>query len=66
MSNGFLQKLMIVAFCGMCAAGMVQFYRHMILHVNDDISKKTKAKAADVRDAGGVTTASEVSRTIAR
>jgi len=46
---------MIVALCGMCAAGIVQFYRHMILHVNDDISTKKKAKAADVQDAGGST-----------
>jgi hypothetical protein len=36
--NSFFQKVFLTMFWGMCAAGMIQFYKHMIWRANEDIN----------------------------
>ena len=36
--NSFTQKVLITMFWGVCAAGMIQFYKHMIWQANEDIN----------------------------
>jgi hypothetical protein len=36
--NSFFQKVFLTLFFGMCAAGMIQFYKHMIWRANEDIN----------------------------
>ena len=38
--NSFFQKVFLTMFWGMCAAGVVQFYKHMIWQANEDINGK--------------------------
>ena len=36
--NTFMQKVFITIFWGLCAAGLIQFYKHMIWQANEDIN----------------------------
>lgn len=36
--NSFLQKIFLTMFWGFCAAGVVQFYKHMVWKANEDIN----------------------------
>ena len=36
--NSFFQKVFLTMFWGMCAAGLIQFYKHMIWQANEDIN----------------------------
>jgi hypothetical protein len=36
--NTFLQKVVLTLFWGFCAAGLIQFYKHMIWQANEDIN----------------------------
>ena len=36
--NSFFQKVFLTIFWGVCAAGLVQFYKHMIWKANEDIN----------------------------
>ncbi len=36
--NTFFQKVFLTMFWGLCAAGMIQYYRHMIWQANEDIN----------------------------
>jgi hypothetical protein len=36
--NTFFQKVVLTLFWGFCAAGLVQFYKHMIWRANEDIN----------------------------
>lgn len=38
--NSFFQKVFLTMFWGMCAAGLIQFYKHMIWRANEDINGK--------------------------
>ena len=43
--NTFFQKVFLTMFWGLCAAGVVQFYRHMIWQANEDINGDAAVKA---------------------
>jgi hypothetical protein len=49
--NSFFQKVFLTMFWGMCAAGLVQFYKHMIWQANEDINgaAATKELYSDAR-----------------
>jgi len=36
--NTFFQKVFLTMFWGLCAAGLIQFYKHMIWQANEDIN----------------------------
>jgi hypothetical protein len=36
--NSFFQKVFLTMFWGLCAAGLIQFYKHMIWQANEDIN----------------------------
>jgi hypothetical protein len=36
--NTFIQKIFLTMFFGMCAAGLIQFYKHMIWKANEEIN----------------------------
>lgn len=36
--NSFFQKVFLTMFWGMCAAGLIQFYVHMIWRANEEIN----------------------------
>ena len=36
--NSFFQKVVLTLFWGFCAAGLIQFYKHMIWRANEDIN----------------------------
>ncbi len=36
--NTFFQKIFLTMFWGMCAAGLIQFYKHMIWQANEDLN----------------------------
>lgn len=36
--NSFLQKVILTIFWGVCAAGAIQFYKHIVWRANEDIS----------------------------
>jgi hypothetical protein len=36
--NSFLQKVVLTIFWGLCAAGLIEFYIHMIWKANEDIN----------------------------
>ena len=36
--NSFIQKVFITMFWGLCAAGLIQFYKHMVWQANEDIN----------------------------
>jgi hypothetical protein len=36
--NSFFQKVFLTMFWGLCAAGLIQFYIHMIWQANEDIN----------------------------
>jgi hypothetical protein len=38
--NSFVQKVFLTMFYGMCAAGVIQFYKHIIWRANEDINGK--------------------------
>ena len=42
--NSFFQKVFLTMFFGMCAAGLIQFYKHMIWQANEDINGKDALK----------------------
>ena len=42
--NSFMQKVFLTMFYGMCAAGLIQFYKHMIWQANEDINGKAALK----------------------
>jgi hypothetical protein len=42
--NTFFQKVFLTMFWGMCAAGMIQFYKHMIWRANEDINGDSALK----------------------
>ena len=43
--NSFLQKVFLTMFWGLCAAGMIEFYKHMIWQANEDINGDAAVKA---------------------
>ncbi len=43
--NSFLQKVFITMFWGLCAAGLIQFYKHMIWQANEDINGDKAVRA---------------------
>ena len=43
--NSFLQKVFLTMFWGICAAGVIQFYIHMIWQANEDINGEAATKA---------------------
>ncbi len=43
--NSFLQKVFLTIFWGLCAAGMIEFYKHMIWQANEDINGKAAVEA---------------------
>ena len=43
--NSFLQKVFLTIFWGLCAAGMIEFYKHMIWQANEDINGKAAVDA---------------------
>jgi hypothetical protein len=42
--NSFIQKVFLTIFWGFCAAGTVQFYKHMVWKANEDINGKDALK----------------------
>lgn len=36
--NSFMQKVCLTLFWGFCAAGLIEFYKHMIWRANEDIN----------------------------
>ncbi len=42
--NSFFQRVFLTMFFGMCAAGLIQFYKHMIWRANEDINGKDALK----------------------
>ena len=36
--NSFLQKVFLTIFFGLCAAGVVEFYKHFIWQANEDVN----------------------------
>src|SRR5712675_2173686 len=36
--NTFMQKVLLTIFWGFCAAGLIQFYKHMIWQANEDLN----------------------------
>ena len=36
--NSFFQKVFLTMFWGLCAAGLIQFYTHMVWQANEDIN----------------------------
>lgn len=43
--NSFFQKVFLTMFWGLCAAGVVQFYIHMVWQANEDINGEANLKA---------------------
>ncbi len=43
--NSFMQKVFLTMFWGFCAAGLVQFYRHMIWKANEEINGQSAVSA---------------------
>ena len=43
--NSFFQKVFLTIFWGLCAAGLIQFYKHMIWQANEDINGEAAVKA---------------------
>jgi len=43
--NSFIQKVFITMFWGVCAAGLIQFYKHMIWQANEDINGDKAVRA---------------------
>ena len=43
--NSFFQKVFLTIFWGLCAAGLFQFYKHMIWQANEDINGEAAVKA---------------------
>ena len=43
--NTFFQKVFLTLFWGFCAAGLVEFYRHMIWQANEDINGAASLKS---------------------
>jgi hypothetical protein len=43
--NSFFQKVFLTMFWGICAAGVIQFYIHMIWQANEDINGAANLKA---------------------
>ena len=37
-ANSFFQKVFLTMFFGLCAAGLIQFYKHMVWRANEDIN----------------------------
>ena len=44
--NSFLQKVFLTIFWGLCAAGLVEFYIHIVWRANEDINGKAAVEAA--------------------
>jgi hypothetical protein len=42
--NSFVQKVFLTMFWGFCAAGVVQFYKHMVWQANEDINGEAAMK----------------------
>jgi hypothetical protein len=42
--NSFFQKVFLTMFWGLCAAGLIQFYKHMIWQANEDINGAASMK----------------------
>jgi hypothetical protein len=42
--NSFVQKVFLTMFWGLCAAGAIQFYKHMVWKANEDINGKDALK----------------------
>jgi hypothetical protein len=43
--NSFFQKVFLTMFWGVCAAGLIQFYKHMIWRANEDINGEAAMRA---------------------
>ncbi len=43
--NSFLQKVVLTIFWGLCAAGLIEFYKQMIWRANEDINGKAAVEA---------------------
>jgi hypothetical protein len=42
--NSFFQKVFLTMFWGLCAAGLIQFYVHIIWQANEDINGEAATK----------------------
>ena len=42
--NSFFQKVFLTLFWGFCAAGLIQFYKHIIWRANEDINGTSAQK----------------------
>lgn len=42
--NSFFQKIFLTMFWGLCAAGLVQFYKHMVWKANEEINGQEALK----------------------
>lgn len=42
--NSFFQKVLLTMFWGFCAAGLIQFYKHMVWQANEDINGAAATK----------------------
>jgi len=43
--NSFFQKVFLTVFWGLCAAGLFQFYKHIIWQANEDLNGDAAVKA---------------------
>ena len=43
--NSFFQKVFLTMFWGLCAAGLFEFYKHIIWQGNEDINGEAAVKA---------------------
>ncbi len=46
MHHSFSQKVIIVLFFALCAAGLMEFYRHMVWQANEDVNGDASVKKA--------------------
>ena len=44
MQNTFSQKVVLVLFFALCAAGLMEFYRHMVWQANEDVNGEASVK----------------------
>jgi len=42
--NSFIQKVVLTMFWGLCAAGLIEFYKHMIWQANEDVNGAAAVK----------------------
>ena len=43
--NSFFQKVFLTMFWGVCAAGLIQFYKHMVWKANEELNGREALQA---------------------